>query len=148
MPSVKCTITSGDVGPSLLADRYGFRPFQRRDYADGLTMIIEYREVVQTVAQESMFLPGDDRLNQVVGTMFIRADGLNGGWHRRIINSPSDVGALLTIFRRGLVQLGIYPLFDDAGHRRMVGYQHLSAPYRTADNFWHPTKPGANRSRV
>ena len=139
MNRARVTITNGDVGPSLLADRYGFRPFQRRDYSDGLTIILEYRATGEV-----------DRdgfpVHRIIGTVFIRADGWSGGWHRRVINSPADIGALYACFRRGLVTLGLYSpdgrpgdalwTVDDDGRpvRRTVGARPVRAR-------WSPDAP-------
>lgn len=100
----RVTITTGEVGPSLLDRRYGFRPYQRRDYSDGLVMILESRETGETVEIDGRHYPA----YQTVATVFIGADGWSGGWHRRMVNSPADIGALYASFRRGLVTLGLY----------------------------------------
>jgi len=74
-----------------VAGRSDAVPVERRDYADGLVM------------QLDRFPSG-----RVVGTVWIWADGLQGGCHRRAIDGPSDVGALVAGFRRGLSKLGLY----------------------------------------
>lgn len=94
---VKVKITNGYVGPtSLLPYHWHYTPYQRREYNDGLVILLE--ESYSTIGQGP----------KVIGTVWIAADGLRGGWHRRVINSPADIGALYTGFRRGLIQLGLY----------------------------------------
>lgn len=111
--SVRVDILNGDVGPTLLPRHYNYRPVQRRRYADGLTMFVEQSPAVWDAVRREWTC-------RTVATVFIEADGLNGGWHRRVIHSPADIGALYVGFRRGLRQLGLYPLWDADGRRRAI----------------------------
>ena len=101
--NAKPKVTEGAVGSTLLPKRWGYRPFQLREYADGLVMLVEHHN-------------GES----VAATVFVKADGLNGGFHRRKIHSHSDIGALYAGFRRGLTKLDAYPLFENNGTRRRV----------------------------
>lgn len=93
------------VYPSVVSRRDGYRgftPIQRRTYADGLTMLVE----------ESIY-------GTRMATVWIERDGLNGGRHGRVVNSPSDIGALYCGFRRGLAKIGLYPIFNADGSRNL-----------------------------
>ena len=107
--SVRVERITGDVGPSVLPKHWNYRPFERREYSDGLVMVLE--ESPERVA-----------VRRIVATVWIKADGMSGGWHRRVIRSPADIGALYAGFRRGLATLGLYPLYTPQGWRRHLGY--------------------------
>lgn len=106
--STRVKIITGDIGPSVLPKHWNYRPFERREYSDGLVMHLES-------SPERVEDP------KIIGTVWIAADGTSGGWHRRTISSPADIGALYAVFRRGLTAIGLYPLWTEDGQRRRLG---------------------------
>ena len=109
---INVMVRNDPPGVSTLPRHIGARPVQERQYADGLIVLVEE-------------LPSDITVAQLVATVWIWADGMNGGWHRRYVNTPSDVGALVGGFRRGLAKLGLYDrrdggLYWPEGTRRSI----------------------------
>ncbi len=117
---VKVKVLNGDVGPSVQPSHWRYRPYQKRIYSDGLIMFLEY----STATIDGR----NDAPMRIRGTVWIEQDGTLGESHSRAINSPSDIGALLNGFRRGLRKLGLYGdhgVWDEDGRRLTIG----SRPY-------------------
>ena len=114
--SVRVERITGDVGPSVLPKHWNYRPFERREYSDGLVIVLE-ESPEHGISGVPIKGPP-----VIKATVWIKADGMSGGWHRRVIRSPADIGALYAGFRRGLATLGLYPLYTPQGWRRHLGY--------------------------
>lgn len=110
--NIKVDITNGDVGPTVLPNHWKYRPYQIRKYSDGLVVLLEYSTATINGRDEAPI--------RVRGTVWILADGLNGGSHGCRINNPSDMGALVRGFRNRLRKLGLYGdygVWDEDGRR-------------------------------
>ena len=95
-------IINGDLaGPTVQPKHWNYRPFQRREYGDGLVILVEATEN----GINGRPLPDGPRVR---ATVWIQADGLNGGSASSVITCPSDIGGLLVRYRNGLRKLGLY----------------------------------------
>lgn len=112
--NIRCEVRAA-WGPSLLPDGWGYRPGDIRDYSDGLRVQIEWSD--QTVASANGCVNLGARPVRYAATVWVAADGIAGGFHRRRIDGPADLSALVAGFRRALVKSGCYPLYSADGVR-------------------------------